>query len=61
VVDTVAAGDSFNGSLATALAEQQYWGDALRFAAASAAISVTRRGAQQSMANRGEVDDLLRH
>lgn len=61
VVDTVAAGDSFNGSLATALAEQQYWGDALRFAAASAAISVTRRGAQQSMANRDEVEDLLRH
>jgi ribokinase len=61
VVDTVAAGDSFNGSLATALAEQQYWSDALRFAAASAAISVTRRGAQQSMANRDEVEDLLRH
>jgi ribokinase len=61
VVDTVAAGDSFNGSLATALAEQQYWTDALRFAAASAAISVTRRGAQQSMASRDEVDALLRH
>jgi len=61
VVDTVAAGDSFNGSLATALAEQQYWGDALRFAAASAAISVTRRGAQQSMATRAEVEALLTH
>ncbi|MFZ9859396.1 MAG: ribokinase [Roseiflexaceae bacterium] len=61
VVDTVAAGDSFNGSLATALAEQQYWGDALRFAAASAAISVTRSGAQQAMATRSEVVDLLRH
>jgi ribokinase len=61
VVDTVAAGDSFNGSLATALAEQQYWADAIRFAAASAAISVTRRGAQQSMANRAEVEALLSH
>lgn len=61
VVDTVAAGDSFNGSLATALAENQIWSEALRFAAASAAISVTRRGAQQSMATRVEVDDLLRH
>lgn len=61
VVDTVAAGDSFNGSLATALAEQQYWADALRFAAASAAISVTRRGAQQSMASRNEVEQLLQH
>jgi len=59
VVDTVAAGDSFNGSLATALAEAQSWPDALRFAAASAAISVTRRGAQQSMASRAEVLELL--
>lgn len=61
VVDTVAAGDSFNGSLATALAEQQIWAEALRFAAVSAAISVTRRGAQQSMATRAEVEVLLRH
>lgn len=59
VVDTVAAGDSFNGSLATALAEAQAWPDALRFAAASAAIAVTRRGAQQSMASRAEVSQFL--
>lgn len=61
VVDTVAAGDSFNGSLATALAEHQPWSEALRFAAASAAISVTRRGAQQAMASRPEVENLLQH
>lgn len=61
VVDTVAAGDSFNGSLATARSEQQMWSEALRFAAASAAISVTRRGAQQSMATRAEVNTLLSH
>lgn len=61
VVDTVAAGDSFNGSLATALAERQIWAEAIRFAAASAAISVTRRGAQHAMASRSEVEALLRH
>ncbi|MBM4414270.1 MAG: ribokinase, partial [Chloroflexi bacterium] len=59
VVDTVAAGDAFNGSLATALAEAQAWPDALRFAAVSAAIAVTRRGAQQSMASRAEVSQFL--
>jgi ribokinase len=59
-VDTTAAGDAFNGAFATALMlgfEQQV---GARFAAAAAAISVTRPGAQPSMPTRAEVDELLR-
>lgn len=58
-VDTVAAGDCYNGALAVALREQMPIAQAMRFAAASAAISVTRRGAQQSMPTRHEVERLL--
>ena len=41
-VDTTGAGDVFNGALAVALARQQPLADAVRFANAAAAISVTR-------------------
>ena len=58
-VDTVAAGDCFNGALAVALLEGlDPWG-AARFASAAAAISVTRKGAQSSMPSRAEVEVLL--
>ncbi len=60
-VDTTAAGDVFNGALAVALAESAGWPDALRFASAAAAISVTRPGAQSSIPARAEVDDFVRH
>jgi ribokinase len=58
-VDTTAAGDTFNGALAVALAEGLPIGAALRFANAAAAISVTRMGAQASIPRRTEVDDVL--
>ena len=58
-VDTVAAGDCYNGALAVALHDGLQMPEALRFAAASAAIAVTRRGAQNSMPNRREVMHLL--
>ena len=57
--DTTAAGDTFNAALAVALAEGQRIEDALRFANAAAAISVTRIGAQASVPSRSEVDALL--
>jgi ribokinase len=58
-IDTTAAGDVFNGALAVALAESAGWPEALRFASAAAAISVTRPGAQSSIPSRAEVDDFL--
>jgi ribokinase len=58
-VDTVAAGDCFNGAFAVALLEGQDPWTAARFASAAAAISVTRRGAQASMPTRAEVEAFL--
>lgn len=46
VVDTIAAGDIFNGALVTALLEGKTMTDAVRFAHAAAAIAVTLPGAQ---------------
>lgn len=61
VVDTVGAGDAFNGGLAVALAEGKALEDALRFASAVAGLSVTRRGAADSMPLRAEVEAFLSH
>jgi len=58
-VDTVGAGDAFSGGLACALAEGRELEEALRFANATAALSVTRRGAQASMPPRDEIEKLL--
>jgi len=60
-VDATAAGDVFNGALAVALAEKKSLNDALRFANAAAAISVTKLGAQPSAPQRGEVELLLQN
>ncbi|MEJ5062410.1 ribokinase [Erwinia sp. MYb375] len=58
-VDTIAAGDTFNGALITALIEQRPMAEAVRFAHAAAAIAVTRRGAQPSVPWRDEIDSFL--
>jgi len=58
-VDSTAAGDVFNGALAVALAENKPLLDAVRFANAAAAISVTRLGAQPSAPTRQEIDAFL--
>jgi ribokinase len=58
-VDTVAAGDSFNGAFAVALLEGNDPWAAARFASAAAAISVTRKGAQASMPSRADVEKFL--
>lgn len=58
-VDTVAAGDGFAGALAVALAEGQPLEYALRFASAAGALVVTKRGAQDAMPDRAEVERLL--
>lgn len=59
-VDTIAAGDTFNGALITALLEEKPLADAIRFAHAAAAIAVTRKGAQPSVPWRDEIDLFLR-
>jgi ribokinase len=58
-VDATAAGDVFNGALAVALAEKRNLRDAVRFAQAAAAISVTKLGAQPSIPFRPEIEEFL--
>lgn len=59
-VDTVAAGDAFNGGLATALSEGKPFDEAIRWGLATGALSVTRAGAQPSMPARAELLQFLR-
>lgn len=58
-VDTTAAGDAFNAGLAVAIAEGLSLKDSVLFANATAALSVTKLGAQSSMPNREQVEKLL--
>jgi len=59
-VDSTAAGDTFNGALAVRLSEGAPLREAVRFAHASAAISVTRLGAQPSIPDRDEISRFLK-
>lgn len=58
-VDTTAAGDTFNGVLATMVAEGRNLIDAAREASLAAAISVTRMGAQPAAPTRAEVAAVM--
>jgi ribokinase len=58
--DTTAAGDVFNGALAVAIAENKPLHEAIQFANAAAAVSVTRIGAQPSAPEREEIEDLMK-
>lgn len=55
VVDTTAAGDTFNGALVVALAEKMSFTNAVKFAIKAASISVTKLGAQASIPTRKEI------
>lgn len=57
-VDTTAAGDVFNGALAVAMAEGRPLPEAVRFANAAGALSVTKLGAQPSAPRRSEIEKL---
>ena len=59
-IDTTAAGDAFNAGFATALMLGEPPLDSAVFAAAVAAISVTRKGAQPSMPTMAEVKDFMK-
>jgi ribokinase len=58
-VDSTAAGDAFNGALACAIAEKKSMDEALRFAGAAGALTVTRQGAMGSIPTRHAIDKLL--
>lgn len=58
-VDTVAAGDAFNGAMAAALDNGLPFDEAIRWGAAGGALATTRHGAQPSMPNRTELEALL--
>ncbi|MGL9620253.1 sugar kinase [Bradyrhizobium sp. U531] len=59
-VDTLGAGDVFHGAFALRLAEGAGVREALRFAAAAAALKCTRHGGGQAAPQRIEVERLLR-
>jgi ribokinase len=59
VVDTVGAGDAFNGALAVALAEGRSLADAAAWACAAGAFAVTRPGAQGALPRREEIERLV--
>ena len=54
-IDTTAAGDTFNGALTVALSEHMELREAIKFANAAAAISVTKLGDQTSAPTRDEL------
>ncbi|MBL1178585.1 ribokinase [Pantanalinema sp. GBBB05] len=58
-VDTVAAGDAFNGGLAAGLAEGLSLPQAMTQAAAVAALAVSKPGAQSSLPTRAELVAFL--
>ena len=59
VVDTLAAGDVFHGAYALAMAEGRQIGEAIRFAAAAAAIKCSRPGGRKGTPLRAEVEAFL--
>lgn len=59
VVDTVAAGDAYNGALAVALALGKSLQEAVQWATVGGALSVTKKGAQSSLPDRDSFEQLL--
>lgn len=58
-VDTVAAGDSFNGAFAVALMEGKTLRQAVQFANAMGALTVMKKGAIPSLHTRAQVEDFI--
>lgn len=58
-VDTTGAGDTFNGALAVAIAEEKDLIEAVKFANAAAALSILKVGAQEGMPVRVEVEEFM--
>lgn len=60
-VDTVAAGDAFNGGLAAALVEGLTLRQAVVWGAAAGALATTKSGAQSAMSDRDTFDAFLKN
>lgn len=60
-VDSTAAGDSFIGGYCSALCEGKTMEEAIRFATAVSAITVSRPGASVSIPTRTEVEEFLKN
>lgn len=58
-VDSTAAGDAFNGTLACALAEGKSLPEAVAWANAAGALATTKLGAQPSLPSRSEIEALF--
>lgn len=58
-VDTVAAGDSFNGAFAVALMEGKTLQETVKFANAMGALTVTEKGAIPSLHTRAQVEEFI--
>ena len=59
VVDTTAAGDAFNGALAVGISAGGSLEQAIPLAGAAAALTCTKRGAQDSLPRRADVEGFL--
>lgn len=59
-VDTIGAGDTFNGALVTALLEDQTLADAVKIAHAAGALAVMKEGAQPAIPWREEIEAFLK-
>ena len=60
-VDTVGAGDCFNGIFASFLSKGENLINAVKYAVAGASIAVTRKGAQESMPNLSEIEETYKN
>ena len=57
-IDTTAAGDSYLGAFVTALSEGKDVIEAMKFATIASSITVTRKGAINSLPNRKEIEEI---
>lgn len=61
VVDTTAAGDTYIGALVARLSQQDSLPNAMQYASAAAALTITKKGAQQSIPSKEEVIQFMSH
>ena len=59
VIDTTGAGDTFAGAFAVALSEQMTLHEAVRFANRAGAQATTKKGAQEGMPRREQIDGTM--